>query len=158
MVDPDFPHIHHRLAQAFCHLGELMGEIDFFYRAIHHLRLSLKQDEDNDAMILDWGIALINIAQNSPVLTDVEQLLQDAKQKLTLAAKLGNIQAYYQLSCLYSILHQYQQSMYFLIKADHFNALPPLEELLSDDWLEDLRSTSDFREFLAEHPNLHEER
>ena len=156
MVDPDFPQVHHRLAQAFCHLGELTGEVDFFYRAIHHLRLALKHDEDNDHMILDWGIALIHIAQHTPILTDVHQLLQDAKQKLTLSAKLGNIQAFYQLTCLYSILQIPEKAIFFLKKADYFNALPPLEELQCDEWLDYLRSTSEFREFLAAHPNLQE--
>jgi len=157
MVDPDYPHIHHRLAQAFCHLGELLGEIDYFYRAIHHLRLALKHEEDNDRMILDWGIALINIAQHTPILTDVSQLLADANQKLNLAAKLGNVQSYYLLSCLYSILQQYESSMYFLQKAAHFHALPPLEELLNDEWLDGLRATETFQEFLSHHPNLHED-
>lgn len=154
MVDPDFPKLHHRLAQAFCHLGELLGEIDSFYRAIHHLRLALKHDEDNDSMILDWGIALIHIAQHTSVMTDIEQLLFDAEQKLTLAAKLGNVQGYYYLSCLYSLTRQYEKSLYFLQKADHFNALPPLEELLGDEWLDGLRCTPMFQEFLAEHPHL----
>lgn len=154
MVDPDFPKLHHRLAQAFCHLGELLGETDSFYRAIHHLRLALKHEEDNDTMILDWGIALIHIAQHTAALTDSEQLMYDAEQKLTLAAKLGNVQAYYYLSCLYSLTRQYEKSMMFLQKADHFTALPPLEELLGDEWLDGLRCTSMFQEFLSEHPHL----
>lgn len=156
MVDPDYPRVHHRLSQAFSHLGELLCETDYFYRAIHHLRLSLKQDEENDNMILDWGIALMNIAQHTPVLTDVEQVMADAEQKLTLAAKLGNIQGYYYLACLYSLLDQLDRSMAFLMKADYFNALPPLEELLNDEWLETLRGTSAFVEFLSEHPHLQE--
>ncbi len=158
MVDPDFHHIHHRLAQAFCHLGELMNEIDYFYRAIHHLRLALRHDEDNDQMILDWGIALVNIAQHTPILTDVQQLMNEAEQKMTLAAKLGNAQAYYHLSCIFSLLQQNDRAMLFLQKASHFAALPPMDELLGDEWLEGLRSTSEFQEFLAQHPHLHEER
>lgn len=158
MVDPDFHHIHHRLAQAFCHLGELMNEVDYFYRAIHHLRLALRHDEDNDQMILDWGIALVNIAQHTPILTDVQQLMNDAEQKMALAAKLGNAQAYYHLSCLYSLLQQYDRAMYFLQKASHFGSLPLVDELLSDEWLDGLRSTSEFQEFLAQNPHLHEER
>lgn len=75
MVDPDFYAIHHRLAQAFCHLGELLCENDYFYRALHHLRLAKRHDEDNDAVILDWGIALINISQHTPIITDVHPLL-----------------------------------------------------------------------------------
>jgi len=158
MVDPDFHHIHHRLAQAFCHLGELMSEVDYFYRAIHHLRLALRHDEENDHMLLDWGIALINIAQHTSLLTDEKQLMQDAEQKMTLAAKLGNIQSYYHLSCLYSLLQRYDRAIYFLKKAHHFNSLPPIEELFNDEWLDGLRTTSLFQEFLSEHPHLHEER
>lgn len=158
MVDPDFPQVHHRLAQSFCHLGELIYDVDQFYRAIHHLRLALKHDEDNDHIILDWGIALINIAHHTPVLTDVDQLMDDAKQKLTLAAKLGNIQAYYYLSCVHSIMRQYDQSIYFLMKADHFHALPPAEELLNDEWLDGLRCTSEFQEFMLQHPHLTEDK
>lgn len=158
MVDPDFPHVHHRLAQVFCHLGELCGETDHFYRAIHHLRLARARDEDNDAIILDWGIALISIAQHTPVITDTDQLMHDAKQKITLAAKLGNVQAYYYLSCLYSLLNDQDTAMHFLLKADHFDALPSSEELFTDEWLDGLRSTSAFHEFLSEHPHLQEER
>ena len=158
MVDPEYPNVHHRLAQSFCHLGELIHEVDLFYRAIHHLRLALKHDEDNDQIVLDWGIALINIAQHTGILTDVDQLMHDAEQKLTLAAKLGNIQAYYYLSCFYSLMRQFDQSMYFLLRAAHFHALPPIEELLDDDWLEGLRCTSEFQGFMAQHPQISEDR
>ncbi len=148
MIDPDFPRLHHRLAQTFCHLGELMGEVDHFYRSIHHLRLALKHEDEDDQMILDWGIVLINIAQHAPPLVDIDQLYKEAEQKMTLAAKLGNAQAFYQLSCLYSLTYQYEKSFQFLMKADSFKALPPLEELLQDEWLDGLRTTTDFRAFV----------
>lgn len=158
MVDPDFQGVHHHLAQAYSHLGELKHEADLFYRAIHHLRLALKRDEDNDALYLDWGIALINIAQVTPVFTDVDQLYSDAKDKLTLAAKLGNPCAYYQLCCLFSLLRQYDESLFFLYKAHSFDALPSMEEMLCDDWLDNLRTTTEFRQFLSQHPHLSEDR
>lgn len=153
MIDPDFPRIHHRLAQVFCHLGELMGEVDYFYRAIHHLRLALKQEDEDDQIILDWSIVLINIIQHAPFSVDVDQLYRDAEQKMTLSAKLGNLQAYYHLSCLYSLQRQYEKSFQFLLKAQEFKALPPIEELLQDDWLDGLRMTSDFRAFIARFEN-----
>jgi len=157
MVDPDYPLLHHKLAQTLCHLGELVGEIDYFYRAVHHLRLNLKHEEENDQIILDWGIALIHIAQHTPILTDIEPLMQEAEQKLILAATLGNTFAYYHLSCLYSLFGQYEKAMHFLHKAAKFQSLPPLEELFADEWLDDLRATSLFQEFLSHNPNLHEE-
>lgn len=157
MVDPEFPNLHHRIAQAFCHLGELQGHPEHFHRAIHHLRFAQKHDEESDAVILDWGIALIHIAQYTSIASHVEEILADAEQKLTKAAKLGNIQGYYHLACLYSLMEECEKSMYFLLKSDYFNALPDLDELLADDWLDNLRSTSDFQAFIAEHPHLHKE-
>lgn len=154
MVDPEFPHLHHRLAQAFCHLGELSGNGDHFHRAVHHLRLALKREPESDVIILDWGVTLINISLHTQVLTDVEPLLQEAEHKITQAAKLGNQSAYYHLSCLYSILGEYDRSLYFLGKAERNSALPPIEDLMNDEWLEGLRSTSDFLEFLSERPHL----
>lgn len=154
MVDPDFQGVHHRLAQAYCHLGEMIGENDYFYRAIHHLRLALKHDEENDQIILDWGITLIHVAEHTPVVTDIQMLMQEAEQKVTKAAKLGNLQAYYFLSCIHSLQRKVDTAIAFLFKAAQFHALPPVDELLADDWLEELRSTSQFQEFLAAHPYL----
>lgn len=161
MIDPDFPQVHHRLALAFSHLGELLGEVDHFYRAVHHFRHASKHDEENDQIILDWGLTLINIGQHSSDHAEADQLYREAEHKMTLAARLGNVQAYYHLGCLYSIMGQYEKAMRFIEKADEFDALPPLDEIHQDDWLDGLRSTIDFREFLSQlekRPNLQEER
>lgn len=149
MIDPDYPQVHHRLAQTFCHLGDLIGDCDHFYRAVHHLRLGLKHDEDNDQIILDWGLALIHIGQHAHHAHDAELIYKEAEHKLMQAAKLGNVQTYYHLGCLYSILRQYDKAMYFIHKADAFKSLPPMEEILQDEWLDGLRSTVDFRDFLS---------
>jgi hypothetical protein len=65
------------------------------------------------------------------------------------AAKLGNIHAFYHLACLYSLLGDYCKSIYFLKKAEVFEALPTTDELLEDDWLEKVRKTKYFEEFLS---------
>ncbi len=148
MIDPDFPGVHHKIALAFSHLGELVEDIEPFYKALHHYRLSSKHEEENDKVILDFALTLINLAQYTQDPLDADQLYREAEHKLIQTAKLGNLQAYYHLGCLYSILGQYEKAMRFIEKADTFESLPPLEELLSDDWLEGLRNTSDFREFL----------
>lgn len=161
MIDPEFSRIHHRLAQTFSHLGELIYDVDHFYRALHHLRLATKRDEEDDQIILDWGLTLINIAQHAVDYTDIDSIYREAEAKLLHAAKLGNLQAYYHLGCLYSILRYYDKALHFVQKADQYKALPPMEEILQDDWLDGLRSTVDFREFLAQletRRNLHEER
>ncbi|MFS8563356.1 MAG: tetratricopeptide repeat protein [Rhabdochlamydiaceae bacterium] len=149
MVDPDFPKIHHRLALAFSHLGELGNEIEHFYRALHHFRLASKNEEENDQIILDWGVTLINIAHNLHDSQESPLFYQEAEHKLTAAAKLGNEQAYYHLGCLYSLLEQYDRSMHFIQKSHTCKSLPPIDEVLEDEWLEGLRSTSLFQHFLS---------
>ena len=148
------------MALALSHLGEFNSEIETFFRAIHHYRLSLKHDEDNEHIILDWALTLINLAGHVYDPVEAEQFYRDAEHKLILAAKLGNLQSYYHLCGLHSLMGQLEKAMYFLTKADSYDALPPLEELLEDEWLDNLRETGDFREFIfqLEHrPNLQEE-
>ncbi len=161
MIDPELHEVHHRLSLALSHLGELTHKAEYFYRAIHHYRLSLKHDEENDSIILDWGVTLINLSQHTSDPAEAEQFYKDAEHKIIAAAKLGNLQAFYHLSCLHSLMDQKEQAMDYLLKADSHHALPPLEDLLNDEWLEGVRSTPDFRNFLMqlEHrPNLQEER
>ncbi len=149
MVDPDFPKIHHRLALAFSHLGELGNELEHFYRALHHFRLATKHEEENDQIILDWGVTLINITQNLHDAQETPLFYQEAEHKLTAAAKLGNEQAYYHLGCLYSLLEQYERSMHFIEKSHACKSLPPIDEVLDDEWLDGLRATSLFQNFLS---------
>ncbi len=161
MLDPDFSQAHHKLALALSHLGELLGDVDHFCKAIHHFRLASKQEEENDLIILDWGVCLINLAEHSQDAGEKDLFYRESEYKLTHAARLGNVHAYYHLAGLYSILCQYDKAMCCLEKALLCAALPPIEEVLEDDWLDGLRNTSDFRNFLAElekKPNLHEER
>lgn len=148
MVDPDFPGIHYNLALAHSHLGELMEDPDSFYRALHFLKLAVKRDEDNDQILVDLGVTLINIAALNQDPAEVETCYQEAESKFIRAAKAGNLQAYYQLACLFSILHDTKRAMNFLLKAESFNALPPLDDLLADEWLDNVRSSSAFAEFM----------
>ncbi len=145
-IDPDFPMIHHRLGLAFSHLGELTSELEYFQRALHCMRLAARKEEDNEQILLDWGIVLINISQYTHDVAEADLSLREAEMKITQAAKLGNLQAYYQLASLHSLLGNYDRAICFMEKAEAFDALPPLEDLLQDDWIEGLRSTPFFRE------------
>lgn len=148
MIDPDFSHIHYHLALTYSHLGELSGEIEHFYKALHYFKLASKHDEENDQVLIDLGVTLINIAQHSTDTLEIEICYRDAEVKLTQAIKAGNLQGYYQLACLFSLLDQTDKALSFLMKTESFNALPSIDDLLEDDWLENLRSTSSFRELL----------
>lgn len=161
MIDPDFPFIHHRLALANSHLGDLLEESDHYYRSVHHYRLAAKHEEENDQILLDWGVTLLSLSQYIQDSPETDQFFREAEHKLTQAAKLGNLQAFYNLGCLFSLQGQHEKSIRFLEKADAFQALPPIEDILEDDWLDGVRGTSEFQAFLMQlekRPNLHEER
>ncbi|MES2344765.1 MAG: hypothetical protein V4494_02345 [Chlamydiota bacterium] len=155
MIDPDFPHIHHRIALVCAHRAELLNEMDSFYRSLHHFRFAEKHDEDNEQVILDSAVTLINLSQHTQDSVEAATALREAETKLTTAAKLGCASAYYHLSTLYSLLQQTDRAIAFLIKAHQFDALPCIDDLLEDDWLENLRCSPEFREFLAELEKRH---
>lgn len=148
MVEPEFPEIHYRIALVYAHYGELIHESDLFHRALHHYRLAHQRDKENDQVILDWAITLINLADLFPDTHESDQYFREAEYKIIQSAKLGNVHAYFHLSCLYSLRGQNERALHFLNKAHSFEALPPMEELLEDDWLENLRSTEGFQDLI----------
>jgi tetratricopeptide (TPR) repeat protein len=149
MIDPKHPQIHYHLALAYSHFAETSREGAAYQKAFYHYKLAYKSDEENDAIILDWAITLTACGDCLEDLGDKEAFFREAEFKMIQAAKLGNIHAYYHLSCLYSLLNQQEKAFYFIKKADEFDALPPIEELMEDDWLESLRQTPNFLQFLS---------
>lgn len=149
MIDPEYKEIHYHIGLAFFHLGELNGEKEYFYRATHHFRLATKEEEENDQVILDWALALINIAEHLQDTHERIEMYRDAEHKLTQSARMGNLSSYYHLACLYSLLEQNERAFAFIKKADEYESLPPIEEIYEDEWLDGLRATGEFQEFLG---------
>lgn len=148
MLDPDFEDIHYKLAGVYSHLGELTEMPEVYQRAISHFKIAFQDNEENESLILDWSLCLINLAEITSDSEEREQLWGEAEYKLIQSAKLGNQEVYYHLACLYSLMRQYEKAMYFLEKAQSLEALPPLDDVLEDDWLENLRQTEVFRSFI----------
>ena len=148
MLDPEFPEIHYKIALIYSHLGELIEEGEAHHRAITHYKIAYQKNEENDLLLLDWALTLINLAQITPITEDREQLWKEAEYKLIQSAKLGNTEVFYHLACLYSLMMHYERAIYHLERAEQFDALPPLDEVLEDEWLENLRQTEVFRSFI----------
>jgi tetratricopeptide (TPR) repeat protein len=149
LIDPDFPAIHHHIALSYVQLAHIGGESEYYKRAIHFYRLAIRQDEENDQVWLDWGINLIHLAHHTLDVDFMNQLYMDAEEKITKSGTLGNYGAYYSLASLYSILGRLQESMELIYKALNARAIPSLEELLEDEWLDNLRATPAFAQFLT---------
>jgi len=149
LIDPDYPKIHERIAACYVQIGHSAGACESYKKALHHFRLAARSDEENDTIWLEWGMCLIHLAHHTIDTEFMDQLYLDAEQKISKAGQLGNPQAHYTLACLYSILGQTDEAMNFIRLALTAKALPMLEELLEDEWLENLRATESFAQFMA---------
>jgi len=149
LIDPDYPTIHTRMAGSYVQFGHISSDADAYRRAIHHFKLAARQEEEHDEVWLEWGLCLIHLAHHTLDAETMDQLYFEAEQKITRAGQLGNPQAYYHLACLYSILGQTTYAMDLIRTALRARALPPLDEMLDDEWLENLRSTEAFAQFLG---------
>lgn len=149
VLDPIYPDIHHRLANTFAHLAELQQDPLTYQRAIVHYKVAFRSNVENDNILLDWGLTLINFAETEEEPQQKAYLMEEAEQKLFCSAKMGNPQAYYQLACYYSLCGLCKEAITWIKKANSIQALPPINELLEDDWLENVRKLDEFHSFLA---------
>ncbi len=145
--------IHYHIALAYSHLAELKGDIQTFYQSLNHFQAAFSYDHEDEVISHDWGVTLIHLAQmiydpNCP--EESQHLYTEAEKKLVYSASLGSVQAYYNLACLYSLSKQFNLSIHYLEKAEKIGALPSFEDLMHDEWLENLRATSEFEQFLSD--------
>lgn len=155
LIDPETPKTHFHIALCFMRLGEFSSEAEYLRRALHHFRLALRQDEEDQEVWLEWGLASILLARRSIDPQEAHQCYADAEQKLVRAGRLGNLNAYYNLACLYSITARNDDAIAFLCKAQQSKALPAIEEMIDDEWLENLRKTDLFAQFLSNLESKH---
>lgn len=149
IIDPEHPKVHYNLALVYTHYAEISSEALAYQKALYHYKLAFKKEEENDQLILDWAISLASYGDFVENMQDKLYFLKEAEFKMMQSAKLGNIHAYYHLACIYSLLNEPVKSLYFLKKAEIFDALPTVDELFEDDWLENLRKTEFFQDFLS---------
>jgi Tfp pilus assembly protein PilF len=148
LIEPDYPGIHLKIAMAYTQMGHLSGDSEYYKKALLSFRLAAVQEEENDSLWLEWGLCLIHLAHHTIDTQFMDQLYLSAEQKISKAGQLGHPSAYYNLACLQSILGQTEAALHLIQKALSLKALPPIEELLEDEWLEALRATPQFAHFL----------
>lgn len=150
--DPDFYQGRFSLAIALWHYSEETFDIQSFYKAIEQFEILVKMDKEDGMIRVDFGTALISLGllvHDPHHKKKSQELFQRAEYELLQAAALGNTEAYYQLVGLYSINENYPLALHFLEKAHFFNALPNIEDLLNDYWLDGLRKIPEFRLFIT---------
>ena len=154
-LDPDHIHAHYNLALAWSHLGDVAMDVEAFHKSIEQFQIVLSRNSEDEMAWNDYGLTLIHLAQLIQDPSKAEQsqkIFEVAETKLMQAVSLGCTQAYYNLACLYTLTENFQMAMQYLEKGANSDSLPPIEEILHDEWLEELRQTAEFRAFI-EHYN-----
>lgn len=150
-IHPHFSLAYSNLAVAYSHLGDLTNEIEFYEEAIEFYQQYLPFDAEDEGLWINWGITylrmlLLTYDPGHP--EENQKIVKEAEEKLLRAAFLGSAFAYYVLGCLYSKCQNHTSAIEYLKKAHFFNSLPPLSELRHDPWLEDLRGSREYKEFI----------
>lgn len=148
LADPTFPHIHYRLAIVYSHLGELLEEPGIFTRALHHYRLEQKRSDDEEQLLLDWGVTLISLGSCLEDPREANKTFQMARQKLHEAARHGLATAFFQLACLEVQEENFANALHYLHQAEKQDALPSYQEIMHDEWLEPIRDDPSFKAFM----------
>lgn len=151
-IDPNHPHARYNLALAFLHLGERISDAECLGRAAEQFEAILSQDPEDEMAWNECGLALLNLAElvrDAALPYKSRHYLELAEHKFHQAVALGCTQAYYSSVCFYSLSGNYPEALFFLEKAEQYGALPPLEEMMNDDWLHDLRQTEGFQMFIS---------
>lgn len=150
-MEPHHTNARYNLAVALSHFGEAASDLDALQRSVAHFHILLNQDPEDDMAWNDCGLALLNMAElvhESALPEKSKQYYDDAEQKFLHALALGCTHTYYNLACLHSLLHNYSTALSFLERAEAAGSLPALDDMLHDEWLEDLVETPQFRQFI----------
>ena len=152
-LNPNYFMARYNLALALSHLGEAMYDVEYYHRAMEQYEILLDQDPEDEMIHLDFGMALINLGllvYDPNHLERSQALYRRAESHFVQAAGLGSTQVYYQFAGLYSITGHYHQAIHYLERAQVVGVLPGIEDLLHDEWLDRLRQTPLFRQFINE--------
>ncbi|MFT4552517.1 MAG: tetratricopeptide (TPR) repeat protein [Chlamydiales bacterium] len=151
-LDPSYSNARYNLALALSHMGEAGGSQECYQKANEYYHSIVLKDQEDEMAWNEWGLSLLNQAHLFFDDTDTDEfavLCQDAENKLRHAAALGNLHSFYPLACLHSINGHYDAAMQFIERADHHDALPSMKDLMDDEWLDGLRTTERFRNFVS---------
>lgn len=151
-IDGNYLPARYHLGLALSHLGEVNRQEECFIRANEYFKSLAKLDEEDDIAWNEWGCGLLNLARIALENAREETFFaycEEAEQKLIKAASLGSTVAFYSLACSLAMRSCYDRALFFLEKAKSYAALPPIKEMINDEWLGALRQTKAFEDFLS---------
>ena len=149
--DPSFVTARNGLAYTMTHFASMIGDLSLFQKACASLEKITESDPENDVAWSEYGLALAHIADLTydEILPQDPTLLEKAERCFLKALNLGAPESYYNLASLYSYQKRIEESLKYLEKAFSANALPPIEMMQSDDWLDNIRSHQVYKDIIS---------
>lgn len=151
-IDSSYVHARYNLALALSHLGELQGDVENLKQAIDHFHELVVYDPEDGMTWNDYALALLHLGmlkEEPGGSLKSQNYFEMAEVRFEQAINLGCLPAYYNLACLYSLTGHPAAAMHYLEKAEQSKSLPLLDDLIHDEWLDDIRDEPAYRLFIA---------
>lgn len=151
-VDETHPFAKYNLALALFHRGELAHDLDSIHKAMEILEELVHADPEDDVLWGQYGMILMTLAEISSAHESNDTsaaMFADAESKLKRAIAYGSTVAHYNIACLYSLTSNKPGAMRHLEIAEKQNALPLVDEILEEEWLDSLHDMPEFRALIA---------
>lgn len=128
------------------HFGKYGSQSEALVRAHALFERALQHDSENGLLLVKMGHCKLLIAETAT--QERAAWYGDAERVLKQAVAQGEGEAFYDLAALYSLTGRLESAMEALRQAKARCALPPAEELEHVTWLEEVRQTVAFQEFV----------
>lgn len=151
-LDPDYTNARYNLALALSHLGESVSDVECLQKASEHFQILLSEDSEDEIAWNDWGLCLLHLGELVYESCRPEQsraIYEQAENKFFHAVSLGCLPSFYNLACLYALMDNFKAAMHYMERAEVVGSLPPIEDIMHDEWLGNLRKTESFKIFIS---------
>lgn len=149
---PQYEQARYNLSLALYHLGEAHSDPETLEQALYHMRELLAEDQEDELLWYESAMVLMTLGELAAAdpLGKSAAYFEDAETHLLRTVALGNQDGYYLLACLEALCHHADAALTYLEMSHDVGVLPPLKELEKDAWLDPLRNTAAFQDFLAQ--------
>jgi tetratricopeptide (TPR) repeat protein len=152
-IYPEARHVKYNLGLALYHFGDATGDEEALKKALEYQEAVRLLEPEDEAILQDIGLtalALADVYQEAFQSAAFLEYASKAVQYLFAASQAGAEEAHYWLSNAYSLLENESEAFKQLEIALKKKALPPVEEIEENNWLEYLHDFPKFQEFLEE--------
>ena len=160
-IDPEYHHARYNLALSLSHLGELNSDVNYFNHSVEVFQEVVQNEPEDEMAWNDYGLAFLHLAilTYDPTINSelCDQFFLQAETRFQKAISLGNQHAFYNLASLNALRNNPIEAIHYLEKGELANALPPIDDVIHDEWLDSLRDQPAYRLFISRLLNKHNE-